>query len=175
MIAELILDFLTEIWMYEIALYSSIDHAKKSYNLTRTEVCVINDLMQIKRIFIQNSIEYMKQINLDIGLDTTIDRDATQQADIVATKSKEISKLLSLKLFSMFTRRQIQMDKKQVYRKFQEDISQFSDIFKNKIISHFVTKMKDFEKARSELMYHDTINKMRDKRQYSNIGLQLHN
>ena len=43
-LAQLILDFLTEIWMYELALYSTIDHAKKSYNLMRSEVEVLNDL-----------------------------------------------------------------------------------------------------------------------------------
>ena len=51
-LALIILDFLTEIWMYEIALYSSIDHAKKSYKLARSEVSIINDLMLIKNMFI---------------------------------------------------------------------------------------------------------------------------
>ena len=42
-------------------------------------------------------------------------------------------------------------------------------------MQHFLNKKMNFERIRSELEYHNTIHKMRDMRQYSNIGQQLHN
>lgn len=49
----MVVDFLTEIWMYELVIYSAINHAKKSYNLVRSEEDIVSDLMLIKKIFVQ--------------------------------------------------------------------------------------------------------------------------
>lgn len=49
--------------MYNIALYSTIDYKKKVYNLTRLELNIVNDLMEIKKKFVCDSQAHLKFVN----------------------------------------------------------------------------------------------------------------
>ena len=68
----------------------------------------------------------------DSVTDPTLRKDQSKE---LASKKKEIKNILSLKLFSMFSKKQMQRDRKQVYQQFLEDIIKMDQhLFKDVVV-----------------------------------------